>query len=256
MTSTRIVEGMSHEAYLAEDGYLSSSKLKTFLPEFYKPFNGSSSADFGSVFHQRFTGEDVSVSQVLAATWQGKAAQKEREKILAAGALPILVGDVPLLDGMEAAVRAHSVASSLLVDAAGPWELSVFAEVDGVPMKARFDRLLDDGTIVDIKTTKVGARPYDIAKSVLDYGYEFQEWHYRQVAQGAGIDYTCFKFVFVPKDPPHLVTVVQLERSFLERAVTLRDTALNRYLHPQMVDAYPGQNQTLTLSLPRWAELD
>lgn len=252
----RIVEGMSHEAYLAEDGYLSSSRLKSFLPEFYKPFNGSSFADFGSVFHQRFAGEDVTVFQVLAATWQGKAAQKERETILAAGGLPILVGDVPLLDGMEAAVRAHSVASGLLVDAPGSWELSVFTEIDGVPCKARFDRLLEDGKIVDVKTTKVGARPYDIARSVLEFGYDVQEWWYRAVAAAAGIDVTGYRLVFVPKDPPHLVNVVELEPAFMDRAEVLVDLGLNRYLHPQMVDAYPGENATLTLSLPRWAELD
>lgn len=250
-----VYDDLSHGDYLSVEGWVSSSQLKRHLPEFYKPFNGSASADFGTVFHQRFTGEDFPVVPVEAATWQGKAAQEKQQQIIASGGVPILTGDVPLLDGMEAAVRDHSVASTLLVDTPGVWEQSVFTDVEGVPSKARFDRILNDGTAVDIKTSKTGPRPYDMVRAVIEYGYDLQRRHYEMVGAAAGIDITRFVFVFVPKDPPHLVTVVELDEAFMDRAEVLRDIALSRYLHPEFVPAYPGEREPIRLSCPKWAEL-
>jgi hypothetical protein len=242
--------------YLAETDWVSSSMLKAHLPEHFKPFNGSSSADFGSAFHARFTGDDTPIVAVDALTWQGKAAKEEQAAITASGGVPILVRDIETLDGMEAAVRAHSVAADLLVKQTGGWEVSVFAEVDGVPSKARFDRLLDSGVGVDVKMTKNQPGPHWLSKAVLEFGYEIQEGHYRAVAESAGIGLESFKFVFCQNVHPYHVTVVELDDAFRERAAVLRDLALSRHLHPQMVDAYPGQSQTLTLTLPKWAQIN
>jgi hypothetical protein len=157
---------------------------------------------------------------------------------------------------MHASLEAHSVARGLLVAEPGRWELSVFAEVNGVPSKCRFDRLLDNGIAVDVKTTKA-PRPseYDLVRAVIDYGYDLQAVHYLEVARAAGIDLERFAFVFVGKEPPHHVTVAELDPAFLERGAKLRDLALQRWLHPTMVDAYPGEREPVTLSLPRWAHL-
>lgn len=254
-TNPGIYTDLSHADYLATEGWVSSSQLKRHLPEHYRQFNGSPSADIGSVLHSRFTGDNTTVTVVDAATWTGKAAKETRETVVASGGYAILAGDQPAIDGMEAALRAHSVASELLVGCAGGWEVSVFADVDGVPSKCRFDRLLDDGTAVDVKTTKAGPGPYVLTRAVLDYGYDLQEAHYRAVAEAAGIELERFVFVFVQNCEPYHVTVIDLEEGFLDRGRGLRDLALQRYLHPTMVDAYPGQSEPVTLTLPRWAEL-
>lgn len=252
-----IYPDLSHNTYLATEGWVSSSQLKRHLPEFYKPFNGSPSADLGSVLHARFTGDDTPLTVVEAATWQGKAAKETRETVTAAGGYSILAGDLAAVDGMEAALRAHSVASELLVDASGGggWEVSVFAEVDGVPSKCRFDRLLDSGIAIDVKTTKAGPGAYELTKAVLTYGYEIQKSHYEAVARAAGIELERFTFVFIQSVFPHHVTVVELDEAFTERGDALRDLALNRLVHPEFTDPYPGATGTLTLQLPRWAEL-
>lgn len=254
-TNPGIYTDLSHADYLATEGWVSSSQLKRHLPEHYRQFNGSPSADIGSVLHSRFTGDNTTVTVVDAATWTGKAAKETRETVVASGGYAILAGDQPAIDGMEAALRAHSVASELLVGCAGGWEVSVFADVDGVPSKCRFDRLLDDGTAVDVKTTKDGPNPHDLARAVINYGYDLQEAHYWSVAHAAGIDLRSFVFVFVQSVPPHHVTVVSLDAEFFGRGQKLRDLALQRYLHPTMVPAYPGETEPVTLSLPRWAEL-
>lgn len=251
-----IFTDLSNMAYHAETDWVGSSQLRNHLPEHFKPFTGSASADFGSVFHQRFTGEDVPVVAVDAATWTGKAAQEQQAAILASGGLPILTRDIETLDGMERAVRAHSEASALLVDAAGGWEVSAFAEVEGVPSKARFDRLLDTGEVVDVKTTKEGPGSQSISKAVANYGYDLQQDHYEAVAAAAGIEVTGFTFVFVQNTPPYHVTVVELDEDYRRRGAALRDLALQRYLHPTMVPAYPGESGRITVSPPAWARVD
>lgn len=250
-----IVEGLSHADYLAADGFVSSSMLKGYLPEHFRPFNGSPSADIGSVLHGRFTGDDTPLTVVDAATWTGKAAKETREQVVASGGYAILSGDVAAIDGMEAALRAHGQASELLVQSQGSWEVSVFADVDDVPSKARFDRLLDAGIAVDVKTTRSGPGEYALSRSVLEFGYEIQQVHYTEVARSAGIELEAFYFLFVQNIAPYHVTVVELEDDFLERGRVLRDLALQRWLHPAMVDAYPGESGRLSLSLPRWAIL-
>jgi hypothetical protein len=250
-----IYTDLSHRDYLATEGFVSSSQLKRHLPEHFRPFNGSPSADIGSVLHARFTGDDTPVTVVDAATWTGKAAKETRETVVASGGYAVLASDLTAIDGMEAALRGHSVASELLVAASGGWEVSVFADVDGVPSKCRFDRLLDSGIAVDVKTTKAGPGSYQLTRAVLDYGYEIQEAHYRAVAAAAGIELERFVFIFAQNCEPFHVTVVDLDAAFLERGQALRSLALNRYLHPQFEPAYPGEREPVTLSLPKWAEL-
>lgn len=250
-----IYPDLPHTEYLSTEGWVSSSQLKRHLPEWYKPFTGSPSADLGSILHARFTGDETPVTVVEAATWTGVAAKETRAQVTAAGGYSILTGDLTAVDGMEKALRAHSEAASLLVDASGGWEVSVFADVEGVPSKARFDRLLDSGIGVDLKTTKAGPGEYALTRAVLDYGYDLQWRHYEAVAAAAGIQLEAFYFVFVQNVPPHHVTVVELDEAFAARGEALRDLALSRYLHPQMTDPYPGATGRLNLSLPRWAQL-
>lgn len=255
MIESGVYPDLSEVDYFTATEWVSSSQLKRHLPEHFRPFSGSTSADFGSVFHERLSGGKTPVTVVDAATWQGAAAKKEREAILAAGGYGILAADVDTLDAMEKAVRAHSVAASLLIEGVGAWEVSVFAEIDGVPSKARFDRLLEDGTAVDVKTTKAGPGDYALTRAVLELGYDLQAAHYLEVGKAAGVPVERFLHVFVQNTAPFHVTVAELEPDFLERGRALRDLALSRFLHEGWVDPYPGASSTLSLSLPRWARL-
>lgn len=250
-----IYADMSHLDYLEASGWVSSSELKRHLPEHYKPFTGSPAADIGSVLHARFTGDTTPVETVDAATWQGKAAKEQWVNAQSAGSYAILAGDTPAIDGMEQALRSHRVASDLLVKADGAWEVSVFSEPDGVPSRCRFDRLLDAGVAVDLKTTKEPPSLKDLQRAVVNYGYDLQQVHYDSVASWADIDLREFKFIFCQSIPPYYVTVVDLDEAFRERGLALRDLALRRYLHPQMEDTYPGEREPVTLTCPRYAEL-
>jgi hypothetical protein len=249
---------ISHQDYLADQDWVTSSMLKRHLPEWFKPFNGSPAADMGSILHQRFTGENIPIRVVDAATWTGQKAKDEYVAAQTAGEYAILERDLIIVDGMEKALRDHREASRLLVDLPGTFETTVCAEVDGVPSKCRFDKLANDygdRIGIDLKTTNKGPNPFDLARAVIDYGYDLSADHYIDVAEHAGIGLTEFTLVFVSKDPPHHVTVASLDVDFLNRGNTLRELALSRMLHPDFVDPYPGASEPVELACPKWAKL-
>lgn len=250
-----IYPSLSNPDYHAEADWIGSSQLKALLPDHFKGVSVDTPAkDFGSAFHTTVLGVGDEIEFVDAATWQGKAAKEEQEAIRSRGHTPVLKRDWPTIEGMAAAVTAHREASALLAGSAV--ELSVFAEVDGVPSKCRFDALTDDGVGVDLKSSADGPGVYELTRTVIKYGFDLSEAHYEAVASAAGIVLSGFRFVICSKEPPHYVTVVELDAAFLARGDALRDLALNRYLHPDFTPAYPGETELLTLALPRWAALD
>jgi hypothetical protein len=252
---------LSNMAYHAETDWVSSSMLKRLLPEWYGPEPKNQDALwFGSAFHTRVLGgpsEPVAVADYP--TWQSKAAKEFSEDAVSRDHIPLLLKDVALIDAMTDSLKNHSEASNLIWGTGGQSEVSVFAEVDSVPSRARCDRLLDDGVIVDVKTTAKKPNPGELDKAVTDFGYELSEAHYRSVLGAsqdldpAGFD---FVLVFVGKEEPHHVTVCRLDEGFKERGRKLVDLALQRFLHGEFTPAYPGASGTLELALPRWAKLD
>lgn len=249
-------EDMSNTDYHALEEWVSSSQLKRFLPEFFKPFTSSArdALDFGTAVHTTVLGVGEPLVEVPFQTWAGKEAKEQRETAYAAQSVPILSKDLGRIQAMADAVGAHFEAHRYLYELPGAPEVSVFAEVDGVPSKCRFDRLLE-GVAVDLKTTSAKPGAESLARAVIDYGYDLQAAHYLAVAETAGITVDRFVFVFVGKESPHHVSVVELDEQFLERGRVLRDLALQRLLHPQVVDPYPGATGVVELTPPRWAVL-
>lgn len=252
-----VYDDLPWEEYHQARDWVSTGLLKSRLPEHYKKSATTSrdALDFGIAFHTTILGVGEPVVPVVASSWATNQAKEDRDTVYASGGIPLLSKELPRLDAMRDAVEAHSEAYSLLFERTGSAEVSVFAEVEGVPSKCRFDRLLD-GVGVDVKTTTAKPDPHELTRAVISYGYDLQAVHYLAVAKAAGIELDSFAFVMVGKDEPHHVTVCYLDDAFMARGAVLRDLALQRFLHPQMVDAYPGQTQPLTLSLPRWANLD
>lgn len=251
-----VYQDLSGEEYHQARDWVSTGLLKSRLPEHYKKASSVSrdALDFGIAFHTTILGAGEPVVPVVASSWRTAQAKEDRETIYADGGIPILSDELPRLDAMRDAVEAHPEAYSLLYELTGSPEVSAFAEVDDVPSKCRFDRLLE-GVGVDVKTTTAKPGAHSLMRTVIDYGYDLQAVHYMEVAKAAGIELDRFVFVFVGKEAPHHVTVADLDTGFLERGAVLRDLALQRWLHPTMVDAYPGQREPVTLSLPRWAQL-
>lgn len=252
--SPGVYPDMSSAEYSTASDWVSASRLKRHLPEYFKTAAPAdrSGLDLGIALHTTVLGAGDPIQPVTASSWAGKEAKERRRASYEAGAIPVLEKELPRIEAMAQAVADHPEASSLL--SGGLPEVSVFADVDGVQCKARFD-YLTDVVGIDLKTTADKPGEQSLARMVLNWGYEIQADHYMRVASAAGLELETFLFVVVCKEPPHHVSVVELDQSFYERATVLRELALERMNHPEMVEPYEGASRVLTVSLPRWARL-
>lgn len=255
MIGPGVYDSMTGGEYFEQSEWVSASKLKRHLPEhYYRPPSAARDAlDFGSAFHTTVLGAGDPVYAVTASTWAGNEAKTQRATAYADGMTPVLEKELPRLNAMREAVLAHPGAVKVLH---GIPECSVFAEVDGVRCKARFDLLDEKRRVgVDLKTTSAKPNEQALVRAVIDYGYDLQADHYLRTVSAVGVDIDRFVFVFVHTQPPHFVTVLELDETFYNRAGILRELALDRLLHPEMVDPYPGAQTNLVAECPRWARL-
>lgn len=186
-----------------------------------------------------------------------KAATKEWEAdVRASGLTPVSPLEASAVDAMAEAVLAHPTAAPIL-EVAVHREVSVIADVDGVPSRARFDALSDEtrnGVYgVDLKTgddaTKSG-----FEKSVAKWGYDVQECHYEDVyeaSQGRPIDQ--FIFLVVEKSGPHEVGVFQLPDVWREMGRVKAAEARRIYRECMQSGEWPGYDTALQfLDPPTW----
>jgi hypothetical protein len=89
-------------------------------------------------------------------------------------------------------------------------EVTALAEVDGVWCRARLDNLPERGGVFyDLKTT-TDAGADAVIRAVEFYGYDMQIAHYQSVLEAATDQRRRARLIFVEKDPPHEVAVVEL----------------------------------------------
>jgi hypothetical protein len=267
-TEPGIVADLPNDDYHADQRWLSSSRLKGYLPERYKAGGSQDALDFGTLFHTVVlepdnlggyvvldaaaiagnnpkTGKPYD-SPTMTSKWKTVVAEAEQ-----GGKTVVAQADWDRAHAMRDAVAKHDTAARLLFED-GQSELSAFAtDADGVAHKARFDRYLP-GAIVDLKSTSGKPGKDSIARSVVDYGYDLSAAHYLAVADLLGLDVQAFAFVFCTKDEPYRVTVCDLDESFLARGRALRERAIRRHLDPAE-PRYEGASGFLTIDAPPWA---
>ena len=262
-------EDLSNEAYHALTDWYSSSQLKAALPEHYKPGGSQDALDFGTLVHtvvlepdnlghyvvldaNKIAGDNPKTGKPYDAphmTARFKAAVAEAQQD---GHTVVAADAWERAHRMRDAVAKHETAARLLLSDDGRSEVSAFAvDENGVQHKARFDRHIP-GVIVDLKSTSGKPGRDSLARSVIDYGYDLSAAHYLAVAELLGLDVQAFAFVFVGKEPPHHVTVCDLDEAFLERGRALRAKALRRHTDPTE-PAYEGASGFLTIDAPGWA---
>lgn len=264
----RGIYAMSNEDYHAHDDWLSSSYLKSLLPEHYKTGGSQEALDFGTLFHTAVLEPELlseyvpldaakigvksdgtpALNPTMTAAWKKAVAEVQAD-----GGTVVTQSDLDRALAMRDAVQAHDTARALLFDTAGHNEESAFAEIDGLRCRARFDRRIS-GAIVDLKSTSAKPGAQSLARACLDYGYDVSGAHYSLVAEALELDVSAFALVFVGKEPPHRVTVAELDAAWLDRGRALRALAVDRYLH--VADPYEGASGYLTLPLPAWARTE
>lgn len=98
-------------------------------------------------------------------------------------------------------------------------EVSVFAELDGYPVKSRFDATAPAGVIIDLKTTE-SASEWGFAQSVKKYRYDVQAGFYSAMNWAiTGKKPHAFYFLCVEKKPPYCTAVYKLDDDYVRHGV-------------------------------------
>jgi hypothetical protein len=211
--------------------------------------------DFGHAAHLLALGAGPELHVVDASNYQTKAAREDRDAAYARGEVPLLPDEFDKVQAMAAALRQHPRAGQLFAET-GVAEQSVFwtDHETGVQCRARLDYLTN--RIVDYKTT-TNVHPGHIAKAIDNFGYHQQADFYLMGA--IELDLVApdadFTFVFQDKNPPYLVTVVELDDTALKIGNERNRLALEIFRDCTETGIWPAYGDGIhVISLPAYAE--
>lgn len=271
-----IVKGMSDAEYHSNPA-LSSSGARMLLPEYKgspKKFQYAQSHpktsrafDVGHAVHAKVLGVGLGIvvhpPEHLTPSGNpstSKATVAWEADARAAGFTVVSPGEAERVKAMSEALLQHETAR-LYLEVAVHREVSVFADVDGVPCRARFDALSDEtrnGVYgVDVKTTEDATRTA-LEFAVKRLGYDVQEGFYRDVyeaSEGRPID----RFVFpcVEKWAPFEVTVFELPDLWVSMGRTKAKEARRIFQECTDTNRWPGYDSTVQiLDPPAWAVIE
>tara|TARA_R110000824_G_scaffold33899_4_gene108335 strand:+ start:153 stop:1082 length:930 start_codon:yes stop_codon:yes gene_type:complete len=241
-----------------------------------KPQTESTALRFGTAFHTYVLeperlGLDIAVApDVDRRTKSGKL---EYQEFVAAseGKTVISAKEAYSIKGMLDEIKSHRIANSYMCDRSGQSELTAVvnatppytveqvteAKRNRVFLRDAFKGRLDwvtDTAIVDVKTC-VDASPRGVQRSSVQFGYHVQAAFYRELLRRAtGADKLLpFVFIFVEKEPPFGVLVVELDEMFLEIGWTQCSKAIESVSDWMMFGHrdYAG-GRKVTIECPQW----
>lgn len=263
--TAQLIDAMPELTYHAHPA-LSSSGAKRIIQTCpavfkYERDNGrpeKRAFDFGHAAHGLVLGVGEPLVVVDAEDWRSKAAREERDAAYAAGQVPILASEYATVQAMADAITRHPLASALFDRDNGSAERSIFWHDDrhDVERRARIDWLTTAGgrpCAVDYKTT-ISADPAQIRRTVANLNYHQQDAWYIDGLTALGLEDPAFLFVFQEKNPPYLVTVVELDAIARRTGRDLNTRALNLFAECEATGVWPGYTSDIELiGLPTWA---
>lgn len=259
ITAPGLVTDLPESDYHADPtvvGSLSSTGAKEILrsPAHYRhmkdnPIDPTPPMVMGSAVHSMVLGDGPQVVPCPYTSWRSKEAKEERAAIEADGHLALLDEDYARAQAITEAVYAHGDAAKLL-NHPGDSEVSAFAEVDGIMLRGRYDRLTSSGLILDLKCLR-SADPHEFVKSAY-FGHALQAAHYLRLYQAAtGREARGFIHIVVASEAPHLVSVNRLDDEFLSIGSAQLDEAIRRYKHCKATGEWPGYPDQITTIRPK-----
>jgi len=214
--------------------------------------------DVGSAIHAKVLGVGAPVRVLDYPDWRSKAAREDRDLARQSGETPVLQSQYEEIEHIAEAVLAEPTAREVL-DRPGIREASIFAAVDEVPCRGRFDFLPDAGAgrriAVDLKSTQ-DASPYQFTRSVAKFEYAIQRAWYLDALKAVTGEDGEMVFVAVEKEPPYLVAVHQLDPHWREIGHQKADLARDLYKQYVTADVWPNwpgdEGGVHVLSAPFW----
>lgn len=252
------------------DPALSASGMKLLLdpgcPAQYRyerdhPKEQKNTFDIGNALHRRVLGAGVKLRVLEFDDYKTKKAQDAKKEAYAEGFTPILPDEMERVRAMEAAVRAHPVAGALF--RSGRPEVSLFFkdETSGVDLRARLDWLDTQrpgrAVMTDLKTIGTGVDVDNVQRAIYDYGYHVSAVQYQEAARALGLagEDAVSTLVFVHKEPPFLVRVVQLPFETLKLGRAKRRAAIEVFKECSQSGRWPGYDEVTYAGLPAWAQI-
>lgn len=279
LDTTRLGAGVhqiSGEAYHADpcpEPSLSSTIAKTLLAQ--SPLHAwtansrlnpnwepkdSKTFDIGRAAHRAVLGaggDYVAIPEGLLAS-NGAASTKEAKAFIAdaraAGHTPLKAAEVDQIHAMREIAHDRLRALSIDLDPARSEQVAL-AQIEGVWCRAMLDNVPLDARqpIYDFKTCE-SAHPDACLKAVLNYGYDIQAEHYRQVWQAATGEDRQFVFIFQEKSAPHEVCLVRLGQDSLFMARKKIARAREMWRICLRANQWPGYPLGIhEIDLPAWA---
>jgi len=131
-------------------------------------------------------------------------------------------------------------------------EISLFAEIEGVPVKARYDALLSN-LVIDLKTSKDILTTSNIQKTIIKLGYHFSAAMYLEIGKACGLDVDGFVWIFVENQAPHGCRYVQADNDMIEFGRQEFYACLDKYKECIKADKWPGYSTEIdVISMPEW----
>lgn len=152
--------------------------------------------------------------------------------------------------GIRDAIRAHPMAKKLL-DRITEVEVSTFWKdpVSGIECRCRPDAILDNGMLIDLKTTRDAGQGFE--RSVKQYRYHVQASFYGDGM--GGMEERPMVFIAVETEAPYLVScnIIGPDSLLAGREAYRRNLAT--YAECVATDTWPGYSDTIqTINLPDW----
>lgn len=225
----------------------------------WKPEN-KKTFDIGRAAHRAILGaggDYVAIPDGLLSS-NGAASTKEAKAFIAdareAGHTPLKSDEVAQIEAMREVASERLRAMKIDIDPARS-EFVAMAQIDGVWCRAQIDNVPADPSlpIYDLKTCE-SAHPDACMKAILNYGYDVQAEHYRQVWQAATGEDRQFLFIFQEKSAPHEICVVRLgsDSLFMARKKIARAREMWRICLSE--NKWPGYPVGIhEVDLPAWA---
>jgi len=246
----RLLTDLSNADYHADTEYLSSSDLKTLLKDPYEVFlkkvekisipNKSSSAmDFGSYIHSLLLEPHKTAEEF--AVFDGRKQGKRYVDFKAENPGKIIINELADFNAQEIVrdFAKHHQAPSVMTG--GIAELSVFAEIDGVKVKARAD-YLTDSYVIDIKTTSLPLNSFSEVVKSRDYGLSAALYLDLFNKDGANRD---FLFIVIGKNPVE-IKILKASKETIEEG---------RALYMRALKIYMGCKESGVWQVPLWEEV-
>jgi len=173
-----------------------------------------------------------------------------RKKVLAVGGKDDPWGSV---HGMDESLRRLAYFDPSQPDYIKYNEVSVYWEWEGVPCKARLDRVdIDNSLVLDLKTTD-SIEPEIFTKKVVGLGYDFQAAAYSIAAEAAFGKPFKFIFACVERKAPYTVSLFEVSDEMMEEGKRKFERAIRIYNECQASGEWPNKPAMINkLTYPSW----